>query len=183
MNRITNIPAEMIGESKWESHIISSLLDIEDIVVVSIREIIQQWIECSEASPPEPTTRCSECGKVANFSMKQAGYVRTYFGLISYQRAGYLCPICHHTTYPLDERLNPVESLARMRTKIAAGKILPVSELAQAWGLGTLKISPGQSTPSPEASQCDKNQKAQGLDIRFSRNNHLQIRPVLCQTL
>jgi len=183
MNRITNNPIEMIGESKRESHIISSLQDIEDIVVVSIREELRQWIENNEAYPIEPTTRCSECGQVANFSTKQTGYVRTKFGLIRYLRAGYLCPHCHHTTYPLDERLDPVESLARMRTKIAAGKKLPVSELAQAWGLGTLKISPGQSPSSPEASQSGKIQKDQGLDIRFSRNNHLQIRPIVCQTL
>lgn len=155
MNRITNNPIEMIVESKWESQIISSLQDIEDIVVVSIREEIQQWIGNNEAYPTEPTTRCSECGKVANFSTKQAGYVRTKFGLISYLRAGYLCPICQHTTYPLDERLNPVESLARMRTKIAAGKILPVSEIAQAWGLGTLEFFPGRSSNSPEASPSD----------------------------
>jgi len=183
MNRITNSPAEMIGESKWESHIFSSLQDVEDIVVVSNCEKIQQWIENNEAYPPEPTTRCCECGNVANFSSKQAGYVRTNFGLISYLRAGYLCPYCQQKTFPLDERLNPIESLARMRTKISAGKMLPVSELAQAWGLGTLEISPGKSPSSPEASPSDKNQKDQGLDIRFSRITHHHIRPVLCQTL
>jgi hypothetical protein len=183
MNKITNYPVEIISELTWESHSLSSLLDVENIVVVSIREKIQQWIENNEAYPAEPTTRCSECGKVANFSTKQAGYVRTKFGLISYLRAGYLCPHCHHTTYPLDERLNPVESLARMRTKIAAGKILPVSEIAQAWGLGTLEFFPGRSSNSPEASPSDMTQKNQDADIRFSRNNHLQIRPVLCQTL
>jgi hypothetical protein len=42
----------------------------------------------------------------------------------------------------MDERLNPVESLARLRTKIAAGKSLPVAELAQAWSLGKLKNFP-----------------------------------------
>ena len=183
MNRITNKPIEMSVESMWEPHIISSLQDIEDIVVVSIREEIQQWIENNESYPTEPTTRCRECGEVANFSTKLAGYVRTKFGLISYLRAGYLCPHCHHTTYPLDERLNPVESLARIRTKIAAGKMLPVSDLAQAWGLGTLEISPGQSPSSPEVSHFNKNQKNQGLGIRHSRNNHLQISPILCQTL
>lgn len=183
MNKITNYPVEIISELTWESHSLSSLLDVENIVVVSIREKIQQWIENNEAYSAEPTTRCSECGKVANFSTKQAGYVRTKFGLISYLRAGYLCPHCHHTTYPLDERLNPVESLARMRTKIAAGKILPVSEIAQAWGLGTLEFFPGRSSNSPEASPSDMTQKNQDADIRFSRNNHLQIRPVLCQTL
>jgi hypothetical protein len=48
----------------------------------------------------------------------------------------------------LDERINPVESLAKLRAKIAAGKSLPVAEMADAWGLGSLNMTantPGSS--------------------------------------
>lgn len=49
-----------------------------------------------------------------------------------------MCPHCHHSTCPLDERLDPYTSLAKLRTQIAAGKSLPVDELAKSWGLGSL---------------------------------------------
>jgi len=39
----------------------------------------------------------------------------------------------------LDERVDPYASLARLRTRIAAGMSLPVDELAKAWGLGSMK--------------------------------------------
>ena len=142
MNKIINNPIEISGISKSELSNLSSLEELESLVAASIREKIQLWIENSELNPPQPTTRCRECGNVANFSSNRVGYICTQFGLIRYLRAEYLCPDCRGATCPLDERLNPVESLARLRTKISAGKNLPVGELAQAWGLGTMKISP-----------------------------------------
>ena len=85
-------------------------------------------------------SRCRDCGNYANYISKKVGFVRTQFGLLRYRRAYYVCPYCHQSTCPLDERLNPIESLARLRTKVAAGKPLPVAELAKAWGLGSLRI-------------------------------------------
>ena len=148
MNTIINNPVTLNSVSNSEIIKLSSLLDVESLVLKSIRKKIQLWIENSEQNSPASTTRCRDCGKVANFSSKRVGFVRTRFGLIRYLRSHYLCPHCHHSTYPLDERLNPVESLARMRTKMAAGKTLPVAELAQAWGLGSLDIFPDQSLNS-----------------------------------
>jgi hypothetical protein len=114
---------------------------------------------------PSPTTRCRQCGKQANYVKKRAGFANTRFGLIRYDRATYVCPHCYTSTCPLDERLNPYKSLARLRTKIAAGKSLPVSELANAWGLGTLK--------SPKNKGISKEQKA-------NINHHLEgMKPVL----
>jgi len=60
---------------------------------------------------------------------------------VRYRRAHYVCPNCYHSTYPLDERLDPNASLARLRKRLADGVPLPVGEIARAWGLGTLNIS------------------------------------------
>lgn len=120
----------------------TSLQEVESAATRTIRKDIRLWIENNQEFSPELTTRCRECGQVANYVSEQVGHVQTQFGLISYQRAAYSCSHCHCNTYPMDERLNPVKSLARLRTKIAAGKRLPVAELAQAWGLGRLNNFP-----------------------------------------
>jgi len=120
----------------------TSLQDVESAAANTIRKDIRLWIEDNQEYSPDLTTRCRECGQVANYISERVGHVRTHFGLISYRRAAYSCSHCHCNTYPMDERLNPVKSLARLRTKIAAGKRLPVAELAQAWGLGRLNNFP-----------------------------------------
>jgi hypothetical protein len=124
---------------------LSSLEDLETRTMRTTRQILQQWFESYAELDPEPQTRCRNCGKYANFISKRVGFVRTQFGLIRYRRAYYVCPECHQSTCPLDERLNPIESLARLRRKVAAGKFLPVAELAQSWGLGSINIF--SSTP------------------------------------
>lgn len=116
-----------------------SLQDLENKIASSMCEKIQQWIENQEANYPEPTTRCRDCGKVAYYHGHRVAYIRTQFGLISYKRAGYTCSSCSQITFPLDERLNPIASLARLQAKISAGKKLPVSELAKAWRLGHME--------------------------------------------
>jgi hypothetical protein len=179
MNKIINNPIEISGISKSELSNLSSLEELESLVAASIREKIQLWIENSELNPPQPTTRCRECGNVANFSSKRVGYIRTQFGLIRYLRAEYLCPDCRGATCPLDERLNPVESLARLRTKISAGKNLPVGELAQAWGLGTLEIFPPQSPTSAEKFRSNSQVNVPGV----TGNVHHQLSPLLCQSI
>ena len=116
-----------------------SLRDLESKIASSMCEKIQQWIENQEPAYPEPATRCCECGEIAYYHLHKVAYIRTQFGLISYKRAGYSCSRCSQITFPLDERLNPIASLARLQAKISAGKKLPVSELAKAWGLGHME--------------------------------------------
>lgn len=121
---------------------INSLTDLEELmdrVTRRIsRKVLGEWLDACEKVEPQPTTKCRDCGKDANYVSKRVGFVHTQYGLIRYRRAYYVCPHCHQSTCPLDERLNPIESLARMRAKIAAGKSLPVAEMASAWDLGSL---------------------------------------------
>ncbi len=117
-----------------------SLEDLETTTIQMIRQVFQHWLENCEELDPVPLTRCRECGNLANYVSKRAGFIRTKFGLIRYNRAYYICPHCHQSTCPLDERLNPSQSLARLRSKVAAGKVLPVAELAESWGLGKMKL-------------------------------------------
>ena len=131
----TNSLRELISQN---SDNLTSLGDLEDLTAHTIRQILQQWLEESEEIVPQRKTRCRHCGKSANYFSKRVGNIRTQFGSIRFRRAYYICPHCHQSTCPLDERLNPVESLARLRAKVAAGQFLPVAELAKAWGLGSL---------------------------------------------
>ena len=137
--QITEISAELmeLGQTRF-----SSLDELEVLAGQKthrvIRVIIAQWLKACEEIEPQLQTRCRECGLQANFVSSKAAFARTQLGLVRYQRAYYVCPHCHASTCPLDERLNPLESLARLREKIAAGKSLPVAEMAKAWGLGSL---------------------------------------------
>lgn len=123
-----------------------------------MREVIAQWLKACQDPEPPLQTKCRECGSLANYVSLRSAFVSTQFGLVRYQRAYYVCPHCHNATCPLDERLNPIESLARLREKIASGKSLPVAEMAKDWGLGSLKRTkvsafPGQDAPqSPRSS-------------------------------
>jgi hypothetical protein len=104
----------------------------------AVRAIISQWLAMCEGTQIQPETLCRECGLKANYVSQKAAFARTQFGLVRYQRAYYVCPHCHSATCPLDERLNPIASLSRLRKKIATGKSMPVAEMANAWGLGSL---------------------------------------------
>jgi hypothetical protein len=140
MTNFKDITAALTEQLQHDVGIPSSLEDLETLTGQASRQILQHWLENSEESDPEPKTRCRDCGNYANYISKRVGFIRTQFGLLRFRRAYYVCPDCHQSTCPLDERLNPIESLARLRTKIAGGKPLPVAELAQAWGLGSLKV-------------------------------------------
>ncbi len=131
----------------------SSLDDLENTTVIVIRKLFQQWLEKYEEHDPEPRIRCRECGNFANYVSKRTGFIRTKFGLLRYKRAYYVCPECHQSTCPLDERLNPIESLARLRSKVATGKALPVAEMAESWGLGRLKLFVFDRSPDVKCSQ------------------------------
>jgi len=105
------------------------------------RQVLGQLLEGCDAMIPGSTTRCRWCGMEANYVSRRPGYVSTCFGAVRYRRAHYVCPNCYHSTYPLDERLDPNASLARLRKRLADGVPLPVGEIARAWGLGNLDVS------------------------------------------
>lgn len=140
MTNFRDVAAVLAEQIQQDIDNLSSLNDLETFTAHMSREILQKWLENNEEIVPEPKTRCRDCGNYANYISKRVGFIRTQFGLLRYKRAYYVCPYCHQSTCPLDERLNPIESLARLRAKIAAGKPLPVAELAQSWGLGSLKV-------------------------------------------
>jgi hypothetical protein len=137
MNYSSGLPGLLEWNSMQGLGDTSDLSEIEAIAVRKIREKIQSWIESREGNNPDRTTRCRNCGKSANYLAKRTGFVQTRFGVIRYKRAYYVCPHCYQSTCPLDERLNPYKSLARLRTRVAAGQDLPVAELARSWQLGS----------------------------------------------
>lgn len=129
--------------------------DLESITMQLGRQILQEWLESCEESHPKDQVRCCECGDFANYVSKRIGFIQTQFGLLRYKRTYYVCPNCHHSTCPLDERLDPVGSLARLRAKLSEGRQLPVAEIAKDWGLGSLRYSPSNHSfnlpdPTPE---------------------------------
>jgi hypothetical protein len=126
------------------------------------QQVLTRCLQSAEKQIPDEFTKCGWCGKDAKYVSKRIGFVSTQFGLIRYWRAYYVCPHCHRSTCPLDERLDPYTSLAKLRTQIAAGKSLPVDELAKSWGLGSLKyanevnlISEASSLENPNQSIID----------------------------
>jgi hypothetical protein len=131
------------------------------------RQILQKWLEALEQPDPPPSSKCRACGKDTNFVSKRAGFLHTDFGLVRYMRAYYVCPHCYQSTCPLDERLNPYESLARLRRQIAAGKSLPVDELASTWGLGSLNGFPQDNGNSGQNHFSDTYQAGPGSDKVF----------------
>ena len=135
----------------------SNLDELEKFVKVKVRQLgrtlIREWIESCEDTHPNPVTLCRWCGADANYISKRVATVCTKFGLVRYRRAYYICPKCHQSTCPLDERLNPYESLARLREQIAIGNNLRVNEFAESWGLGSLNQSTGKSFEVKISSQ------------------------------
>jgi hypothetical protein len=107
----------------------------------AIRKVLRGWLAEMAEGNPAATTRCRSCGREANHVGMRAGVLSSDFGLVRYQRAYYVCPHCHRGTSPLDERLDPVRSLARLHKLVLAGRPLPVAEMAHAWSLGS--ASPG----------------------------------------
>ena len=137
--QITEISAELLKPDQTK---LNSFSEFEALAGQKTRQvmrvIIAQLLEACEELVPQTQTLCRECGLKANFVSRKSAMARTQFGLVRYQRAYYVCPHCHQSTSPLDERLNPYQSLARLRAKIDAGESLPVAEMANAWGLGSL---------------------------------------------
>ena len=130
---------ELMASYDGNINSLNELGELMDRVTCRIsRKVLGEWLDACEKVEPQPTTKCRDCGKDAHYVSKRVGFVHTQYGLIRYRRAYYVCPHCHQSTCPLDERLNPVESLARIRAKLAVGKSLPVAEMANAWGLGSL---------------------------------------------
>lgn len=134
-------------ESRFEliekSSPIISLYDLEAEVARKLRqagrEMLQRSLEALEELNPATITRCRWCGSDSRYVSNRVGFVSTRYGQIRYRRAYYVCQSCCRSTCPLDERLNPYESLARLREQLEAGISLPVDELADSWGLGSLE--------------------------------------------
>lgn len=147
MNKYREHPFTSAGINHSMSDVPTSFQEIEVIAANEIREKIRSWLEDNQEGAPQATTRCRECGEVAVYHSQRVGHARTKFGIVRYKRACYVCPHCRHSTFPLDERLSPYESLARLRAKLEGGKSLPVAELAKAWGLGSLNPYPIHESP------------------------------------
>jgi hypothetical protein len=142
MNNIGDITRKNTGITRSKIEGPAHFDDLESIALTIVSKILQDWIESSEENLAKPQTRCRECGNFANFISKRVGFIQSQFGLLRYKRAYYVCPQCHQNTCPLDERLDPIGSLARLRAKLAEGNSLPVAEMARDWGLGTLRNTP-----------------------------------------
>lgn len=142
MDNINHITTKLAGSDFLNCDKFSNLEDLEAFTTQKVRNILQEWLESSEDSLPKPQTRCRECGNFANYVSKRVGFIQSRFGLLRYKRAYYVCPHCHQSTCPLDERLDPIESLSRLRSKLADGKSLLVAEIAKDWGLGSLQVVP-----------------------------------------
>lgn len=108
------------------------------------REMLQRCLDGLEERNPEPITRCRWCGEEACYVSNRVGFISTSYGQIRYRRAYYVCRGCCRSTCPLDERLKPFESLARLRARLESGNSIPVDELASAWGLGSLAGGTGE---------------------------------------
>jgi hypothetical protein len=141
MNIRYNITAKLASLKTINTEDFENLENLEVYTAHMVRNILQEWLESSEEIQPKSQTHCRECGNFANYVCKRVGFIQTQFGLLRVRRAYYVCPICHQSTCPLDERLNPVESLARLRAKLAGGKQLPVAETAKDWGFGSIRNS------------------------------------------
>ena len=171
MNDISNFSAKV--EEHLNQNIInpSTLGDLETITAQITLKILRDWIEKSEEIIPKPETRCRECGNYANYVSKRFRFIKTQFGLLRYKRAYYVCPHCHQSTCPLDERLDPIESLARLRAKVITGKPLPVAELAKDWGLGSLGAVPANHFQSAyQVYSRTRGIGSQRLQDRFEAN-------------
>jgi hypothetical protein len=141
--------------------------DLEANATKIVRIILQEWIESSEEILAKPETRCRECGNFANYISKRIGFIQSQFGTLRYKRAYYVCPHCHQSTCPLDERLDPIGSLARLRAKLAAGKQLPVAEIARDWGLGSLLSTSLTSSSDFPKEAADRG--GLGLNLRYEQ--------------
>jgi hypothetical protein len=142
MNNISDYTINLADSKRLTTIKPVNIDDLEAITNQIARKNLQEWLESSEETELKFQTRCCECGNYANYVSKRVGFVRSRFGLLRFKRAYYVCPHCHQSTCPLDERLDPVESLARLRARLAEGIQLPVAEMAKDWGLGSLKKPP-----------------------------------------
>jgi hypothetical protein len=102
------------------------------------REALADWLASCEGDDPPGITKCRHCGSDAIFVSKKPRFLHTQFGTLRYERAYYVCRHCYGSTCPLDERLDPLASLARLRRLILEGQSISVDVLAKSWGLGSV---------------------------------------------
>lgn len=120
-------------------------VDLKRLTRQAVREALADWLESSEGDNPPGATKCRHCGSDANFISKKPRVLQTQFGSLRYERAYYVCPHCYGSTCPLDERLDPHTSLARLRKRVLEGRHLPVDEIAKSWGLGSINEKSDES--------------------------------------
>lgn len=65
---------------------------------------LQAWLEEMEGPYVASEVSCP-CGGKAHYVRRRPGVLLTIVGRVHFQRAYYLCPVCHRGQYPLDERL------------------------------------------------------------------------------
>jgi len=86
----------------------SSISEMERRVHRTLRDVgaiwLGEWMEEMDGPYPQPSVPCS-CGEEAAYVRRREGVIITLFDRVSFRRAYYLCPHCHHGQYPLDQRL------------------------------------------------------------------------------
>lgn len=102
------------------------------------QQLLKHWALQLTDDPPPPTTRCASCGGRAAFAGQERRPIRTGQVEVRIWRAYYVCSSCNKKTAPFDERLDPIQSLARLRQRRQAQIDLPVGEIAKSWDLGRL---------------------------------------------
>jgi len=114
----------------------------------SIREILLKlgqfllgaWLVTQETTYLPGTIPCA-CGGQAKYEFRREGVLYTILGTVTYQRAYYLCPLCHTGQYPLDDRLGlrPGELSAELESLTAmTGVQLPFAQSSQLFEALTL---------------------------------------------
>ncbi|MBM3190971.1 MAG: ISKra4 family transposase [Chloroflexi bacterium] len=83
------------------------------------RFLLNAWLALQEGPYPAQRIAC-RCGAEAEYLSKRDAVLLTMLGRVTYQRAYYLCPRCHHGCCPLDERLGlrPGEMSAELESLV-----------------------------------------------------------------
>jgi hypothetical protein len=114
--------------------------DIRTMLLKQGRFLLGAWLAMLDQAYPAESIPCP-CGGEALYQFRREGTLLTVLGQVTYERAYYLCPVCHQGSYPLDEQLGlrpgqmsaELESLAGM-----TGAQLPFQQGSQLFGSLTL---------------------------------------------
>jgi hypothetical protein len=95
--------------------------DVRTMLLKQGRFLLGAWLAMLDQPYPAESIPCP-CGGEALYQFRREGTLLTVLGQVTYERAYYLCPVCHQGSYPLDEQLGlrpgqmsaELESLAGM---------------------------------------------------------------------